>query len=81
MLHIVGEPLRLLQKILCALDRLLQLRKRRIWQARQILRLVDQHLPLVLQRQDLIVDLLQLTRGSQHILGIVVGVEHHELRA
>ena len=45
-----------------------------------MLRLVDQHLRLVLQRRDLVVDLLQLARRRQHVLRVVVGIEHDQLR-
>ena len=37
-------------------------------QAREVARLVDQHLRLVLERGDLVVDLLQRAGGLQHVL-------------
>src|SRR5665213_351250 len=80
LLHIVGNTLRLVQKLLGALDRGLQLLERRIWQARKIPRLVDQHLRLILQRGDLIVDLLQRASGRKYVLRIIVWIEHHDLR-
>ena len=67
-------------KLLGSQDRLFQLQQRRERQGRQILRLVDQHLRLVLQRHDLVVDLLQRASGRQHVLRIVVGIEHDQLR-
>ena len=57
----------------------LKLLQRRVWQAREIARLVDQHLRLILQRGDLVVDLLQLARRGQDILRVVVGIEHDGL--
>ena len=80
LLDVVGDALGLGQKLLGALDRRLQLLQRRIWQVREILRLVDQHLRLILQRGDLVVDLLQRTSGGQHVLRVVVGIEHDDLR-
>jgi hypothetical protein len=62
-----------------SLDRLLELLQRGIRQAGEILGLVDQHLRLILQRGDLVVDLLKLTRGRQNVLRIVVGIEHDQL--
>ena len=79
LLDVVGDALRLREKLLRALDRGLKLLQRRIWQAREIARLVDQHLRLILQRGDLVVDLLQLARRGQDILRVVVGVEHDRL--
>ena len=38
---------------------------------RQVLRLVDQHRRLVLERLDLVVDLLQRARGGQQVLAVV----------
>ena len=51
-----------------------------IRQAREVLGLVDQHLRLVLQALDLVVDLLQLARGGQHVLREVGRVEDDPLR-
>ena len=80
LLDIVGDALRLGQKLLGALDRRLKLLQRRIWQAREILRLIDQHLRLILQRRDLVVDLLQRAGGGEHVLRIIVRIEHDDLR-
>src|SRR5450756_1263784 len=80
LLHIVGNTLRLVQKLLGALDRRLQLLERGIWQGRKILRLIDQHLRLILQRGDLVIDLLQRTSGGENILRVVIWIEHHDLR-
>ena len=80
LLDVVGDALRLSQQLLGPLDRRLKLLQRRVWQVREISRLIDQHLRLVLQRRDLVVDLLQLARRSQDILGIVVGIEDDPLR-
>ena len=79
LLDIVGNALGLGEKLLGSLDRLLELLQRGIRQAGEIFGLVDQHLRLVLQRGDLVVDLLQLTRGREHVLRIVVGIEHDQL--
>src|SRR3546814_3603859 len=46
--------------------------------ARQVLRLVDQHIRLVLKRLDLIVDLLERAGGSQQVLAVVAGVEDND---
>ena len=68
LLNIVGDVLRLGEELLGALDRRLKLLQRGIRQAREIARLVDQHLRFVLKRRDLIGDLLKLARGGQHVL-------------
>src|SRR3546814_19770358 len=44
------------------------------------LRLVDQHVCFVLERLDLVVDLLAGARGCQQVLAGVAGVEHGDLR-
>ena len=80
LLDVVGDTLGLGEKLLGSLDRLFQLPQRRERQGRQILRLIDQHLRLILQRHDLVVDLLQRASGGQHVLRIVVGIEHNQLR-
>ena len=80
LLDIVGNALCLIEKLLGTLDRGLQLLQRRIWQAREIFGLVNQHLRLILQRRDLIIDLLQRAGGCQHVLRIIVRVEHNDLR-
>ena len=79
-LDVVGDILRLAEKLLRSLDRLLELRQRRIRQAGQVAGLIDQTLRLVLERSDLVVDLLKRTGRCQHILGIVRGIEDHPLR-
>ena len=58
----------------------MQLPQRRKWQVREILRLIDQHLRLILQRRDLVVDLLQRASGPEHVLRIIVRIEHDDLR-
>ena len=59
LLHVVGDALRLAEKLLRLLHGLLQALKRGVRQAREIARLVDQHRRFVLKRGDLVVDLLQ----------------------
>ena len=80
LLDVEGDVLRLREKLLGALDRLLKLLQRGVRQAREIARLIDQHLRLVLQRGDLVVDLLQRARRGQDILRVVGGVEDDRLR-
>src|SRR5262249_62329402 len=46
-----------------------------------VLRLIEQHLRLVLQAGNLVVDLLQRAGGLQHVLGIVGWVINDHLRA
>jgi len=70
-LHVEGNVLRLGQKLLRALDILLQSLERGIWQTGEILRLIDEHLRFILKRGDLVVDLLQRACGSQKVLRIV----------
>ena len=62
-------------------DRLLELGQRRIRQARQVLGLVDEHVGLVLQAVNLVVDLLQRARGGEHVLREVAGIVDDQLRA
>ncbi len=78
---VVEHALRLAEQRLRALDRREQFAESRIRQRREIARLVDQPLRLVLQRGDLVVDLLQRARGGQHILAEVRRVEHGDARA
>src|SRR3546814_1616201 len=73
-LDVVGDALRLAQKLLRPLDGLLELLERRKGQACKVARLIDQTGRLVLKRRDLVVDLLKRPRGSQKILGVVGGV-------
>jgi hypothetical protein len=75
----VGDPLRLGQELLGLGDGLFEGVERGIGQARKIARLVDQHGGLVLEALDFVVDLLQLTRCSQHALRIVGGIEDDPL--
>ena len=77
----IGDPLRLGQELLGLRDRLFERGKRRIGQAREIARLIDQHGRLVLKAQDLVVDLLQLARGGQYVLGVIGRIEDDPLRA
>ena len=65
---VVGDPLRLDEQLLGLIDRLLKLRQRGVRQARQVLGLVDQHVGLVLQALDRVVDLLQLARRREDVL-------------
>jgi len=59
------------------LKRLLQLLQRRVWQACKVLRLIDQHLRLILQRCDLVIDLLERASGCQNVLSVIVGIKHN----
>lgn len=70
-LDVEGDVLRLIQKLLGTLDRLLKLLNRGVRQARQIASLVDQHLCFVLKLGDLLIDLLQGARRCQDILRVV----------
>ena len=49
--------------------------ERGVRQAREVLRLVDQHLRLVLQRGDLVVDLLEGAGRREHVLRVVLRIE------
>ena len=75
LLDVEGDALRLAEELLRALHRLLELLERGVGQAREVARLVDQHLRLVLERGDLVVDLLQRARGREHVLRVVAGIE------
>src|SRR6266540_386730 len=81
LVDVVGQALRLVEQLLRACERLLDGLQARIGQARQVLRLIEQHLRLVLQAGDLVVDLLQGAGGLQHVLGVVRGVINDHLRA
>src|SRR3546814_15771397 len=72
-LRLAHQPIDLLQR-LC---QRLQLRE---VDAGQVLRLVDQQVCFVLERLDLVVDLLEGARGCQQVLAVVAGVEHGDLR-
>ena len=76
LLDVEGDVLRLTQKLLGALDVLLNLLERGIRQAGEIAALVDEHLRLILQAGDLVGDLLQRPRGGQHVLRMVRRIEH-----
>ncbi|MBL7466392.1 hypothetical protein INQ08_24530, partial [Escherichia coli] len=65
LLDVEGDALRLLQELLRALYRLLKLLKRRVWQARKVAGLIDQHCRFVLKLRDLLVDLLERPRSRQ----------------
>jgi hypothetical protein len=74
LLHVIGHPLGLGQKLLGLADLRLQRRQHGQRQGRQILGLIDQRCRFVLERFDLIVDLLECPRGRQDVLRIVAGV-------
>ena len=76
----VGDALGLGEELLGALDLAGDGRDQRIRQARQVLGLVDQGLCLVLDLLDLVIDLLQFARGGQHVLDVVLRIEHDPLR-
>ena len=80
LLHVVGDALGLRQELLRLLDGLLDLLQRRIRQAREIASLIDQHLRFVLERGDLVGDLLQRVRGGDDVLRVIRRIEHQELR-
>ncbi|MFT2568533.1 hypothetical protein ACMWP8_29170, partial [Escherichia coli] len=67
----VGDPLSLRDELLGTLDLARDGRSQRIRHARQVSRLIDQGRGLVFDLLDLIVDLLKLARGGQHVLRIV----------
>jgi len=68
--EILGLP----EKLLRALDVLLELLERAMRQARKVAGLIDEHLRLVLERGDLVIDLLQRARCREHVLRIVARV-------
>ena len=70
-MDVKGYPLRLAQKLLRPLNRLLKLLKRRVREAGKIARLIDQHLSFVLKLSDLLIHLLEGPRRSEDVLGIV----------
>src|SRR5690606_18338719 len=65
------DVLRLAQKLLRPLHVLLKLLEGGIWQAGEVAGLIDEHLRFVLKGGDLIVDLLERTRGGQNVLRII----------
>ena len=80
-LHIVSDAVCLFQQALdlriVPLDIVQHTRRKLL----EVLRLIDQHLRLVLQAGDLVLDLLQRARRRQQILAVVRGIEHKHLRA
>ena len=70
-LNIERDVLSLAQKLLRALKALLKLLERGMRQAREIARLIDEHLRFILELCDLVVDLLQRARGSEHVLRVI----------
>ena len=79
--NVEGDALRFTEKLLRARDRLLELLERRVRQAGEVARLVYQHLRFVLQRLNLVVDLLERARRGQKIFGVVSGIEHDPAKA
>src|SRR3546814_6331879 len=65
LLHVIGNALRLPQQLLGPSDRLLEFLQRGVGQARQIAGLIDEALRLVLQRGDLVGDLLERARSRR----------------
>src|SRR3546814_18048539 len=74
------DALRLAHQPIDLLQRLCQRLQLREVDAGQVLRLVDQHVCFVLERLDLVVDLLEGARGCQQVLAVVAGLEHGDLR-
>src|SRR5690606_24974329 len=68
------DVLGLAQKLLCALDVLLELLERAMRQARKIAGLIDEHLRLVLEALNLVIDLLQSPGGREDVLRVVARV-------
>ena len=66
-----GDALRLREKLLGALHRLLKLLERGVWQAREIAGLIYQHGRFILKLGDLLIDLLERARRRQDVLRIV----------
>ena len=69
--HVVGDPLRFAEKLLRALDLLLQLLERTERQRGEIARLVGEARRCLLDLLNLVVDLLERPSRRQHILGVV----------
>ena len=74
LLHVIRHALGLGQKLLGLADLRLQRCQHGQRQGRQVLGLIDQRRRFVLERFDLVVDLLQRARGGQDVLRIVAGV-------
>ena len=68
------EILSLPEKLLRALDVLLELLERAMRQARKVAGLIDEHLRLVLEALNLVVDLLQSPRCREDVLRVVARV-------
>src|SRR5262249_24010477 len=81
LVDVIGHTLRLVEELLRAFERLHDRLQARIGQISQVLRLIEQHLRLVLQAGNLVVDLLQRAGGLQHVLGVIRGVIDGHLRA
>jgi P-type conjugative transfer protein TrbJ len=77
---LVGESLGAGDQLLGLVEGLLKAGERRVGQAREVARLVDQHLRLVLERGDLVVDLVQRAGGGEDVLRVVPRVEDRPLR-
>ncbi len=75
LLNVEGDVLGLVEQLLRPLYGLLKLLERGKRQARQIAGLVDQHRRLVLERGDLVVDLLQRSGRLKNILRVVARIE------
>src|SRR5690606_5185798 len=71
-----ADALRLAHQPVDLLETPLKLSELRKVDAREVPRLVDEHLRLVLERLYLIVDLLERARGGEQVLRVVGGIEH-----
>src|SRR3546814_8297703 len=71
---VCSSDLRLPEKLLGLTNLRLKLLERGKWQAGEVFRFVDQRRRLVLERLDLLVDLLERAGRRQHILGVVGGI-------
>src|SRR5262245_29473158 len=81
LINIIGQVLCFIEELLRASERPVDRLQARIGQARQVLRLIEQHLRLVLQAGDLVVDLLERAGSLQHVLSVIRGVIDDHLRA
>src|SRR5690606_34223710 len=70
-----ADALRLAHQPVDLLETPLKLSELRKVDAREVPRLVDEHLRLVLERLYLIVDLLERARGGEQVLRVVGGIE------
>ena len=80
-LHIVGDAIGLFQQGLDLRIVPLDVVEHRRWKLFELLCLIDQHLRLVLQAFDLVLDLLQGAGGGQQVLAVVRRIEDKHLRA